>query len=110
MGYAVQRIVNLPIRQCLLVRIGANSPELSTRRYVCIPLLIDWSTLIFTDRNLAAAVHATIDGTCRRTASCWIQEKIVKLSRYGHCACIIVVNRMDGPSALALWLLDIYIG
>ena len=29
---------------------------------------------------------------------------------YGYCDCTVVVNGIVGPSALALWLLYIYIG
>ena len=29
---------------------------------------------------------------------------------YGHCDCIVDVDGIVGPSALALWLLYIYIG
>ena len=28
---------------------------------------------------------------------------------YGHCDCIVVVDGIVGPSALALWLLYIYL-
>ena len=42
--------------------------------------------------------------------SCLFRRFTGILSWYGHCDCIVVVDGIVGPSALALWLLYIYIG